>query len=225
MATGQGYGLKIFPTKKPPHDTEFWSVSTLRSALKRGHRFQKRDRLWLGVTLASSVLQLHETAWLEENWGIDSIFLIERLGTTAYDHFFVSRCFDQASICMNEAVPRSIARVIRNQTLFALGVALIELWYGQTLDELRIPADDEQSSTTPEEAALLTRYNIADRMAEELEFEADVCYSGAVRRCIRCTFDAGINKFNDAKFRRAVYQGVVMQLQKTYEFTIGHGDS
>jgi hypothetical protein len=52
----QKYGLLIYPTKTLPCDTELWSVSTLRSALQRGRRFSKRDRVRLAVTLASSVL-------------------------------------------------------------------------------------------------------------------------------------------------------------------------
>lgn len=74
--TRQRFELKIYPTKLQPHSTELWTVSTLRSVLQRGHRFSTRDRVRLAVILASSVLQLHETPWLDDNWGIDNIYFV-----------------------------------------------------------------------------------------------------------------------------------------------------
>lgn len=215
----QKYGLEIIPIKSRPNDTDLWSVSTLGSALQSGHQFPKRDRLRLAVTLASSVLQLHETPWLGEDWGVDNIYFLERPGTNAYDHCFVFRQFDQDHIVSKKVASRSVARVIRNSAVFALGIALIELWYARTLAELQIPADEEQIPDKSE-AELLTRYNTAQRLVEELEDQAGTKYSGAVRRCIYCNFDTKVNRLEDDKFQKAVFQGVVVQLQENYKFMV-----
>ncbi|RYP66475.1 hypothetical protein DL770_008797 [Monosporascus sp. CRB-9-2] len=85
----QKYGILIYPSKEPPTDTDTWSISTLRSILEDSE-FARRDRLRLAVTLSSSVLQLHETPWLDENWGKDDILFIKRSEKTTYHHPFVS---------------------------------------------------------------------------------------------------------------------------------------
>ena len=213
----QKYGLKIYLTKMLPQDTEQWSVFTLRSALQRGRRFPKRDRIRLAVILASSVLQLHETPWLDDNWNIDNICFVERYGTISYDQPFVSRGLNTSTQSGANTLPKHLARMIRNQPLFALGVALIELWYGESLSELHEVEDGPQNPTDLQRD-LLTRFNTADRLADELANEAGPKYSDAVRRCIRCDFSLRVNSLEDTQFQKAVFQGVVTKLKESYGF-------
>jgi hypothetical protein len=213
----QNYELRIYPTKTLPQDTEKWSVSTLRKTSRRGRKFPKRDRVRLAVTLASSVLQLHKTPWLDDNWGIDNIYFVERPGCTAYNYPFVSRGLDAGSSSSQPTVPKQLGRMIRNQPLFALGVALIELWYGESLPELH---EDEDGPLDPPDlqSSLLTRFNTADRLADELADDAGTKYSDAVRRCIRCDFSLRVNNLEDVQFQKAVFHGVVAKLKESYDF-------
>ncbi|KAF2786300.1 hypothetical protein K505DRAFT_380358 [Melanomma pulvis-pyrius CBS 109.77] len=209
------YGLLIYPLKDPPSDPESWSVSSLRNVLEDA-KFTRHDRLRLAVTLASSVLQLHETPWLEENWGKDNIFFINRDEKTVYDHPFVSQHFNHASLPPSSPIPASMSRIIRNQTLYALGVSLIELWYGKPLHELQRPEDGDMTGDV--RVDLMTEWNTADRLVDELYSEAGGKYSDAVRRCIRCDFDRRASSLEDAAFQKAVYQGVVSQLKENFDF-------
>lgn len=213
----QKYRLRIYPIKILPQDTEQWSVSTLRKALRRGRRFSKRDRVRLAVTLASSVLQLHETPWLDDDWGIDSIYFVERPRYSAYDQPFVSRGIGASSPSSQRTIPKHLGRMIRNQPLFALGIALIELWYGESLSELH---EHEDGPLDPPDlqSSLLTRFNTADRLADELADDAGTKYSDAVRRCIRCDFSLRVNSLEDVQFQKAVFQGVVAKLKESYDF-------
>ncbi|KAF1926714.1 uncharacterized protein M421DRAFT_102150 [Didymella exigua CBS 183.55] len=180
----QKYGLRIYLTRTLPQDTEQWSVSTLRKALRRGRRFPKRDR---------------------------------RPGCSAYDQPFVSSGLDTGSTPSQPTMPKQLGRMIRNQTLFALGVALIELWYGESLAELY--EDEDGPLDSPDlQIKLLTRFNTADRSAEELAHDAGTKYSDAVRRCIRCDFSMRVNSLDDVQFQRAVFQGVVAKLKESYDF-------
>ncbi|KAJ8116694.1 hypothetical protein OPT61_g1932 [Boeremia exigua] len=208
------YGLKIYPTKVLPQDLEHWSVSTLRSALQRGRRFRRRERVYLALILASSVLQLHATPWLDDDWSIDNIYFVERPGSTSYHEPFVSRRlgFREASVVSDRR-----ARMIRNQPLFALGVALIELWYGESLSNLYESEDGEQHPKDTQ-SKLLTRFNTADRIADEIAHDAGAKYSDAVRRCIRCDFSLSVNSLRDVQFQKAVFQGVVTKLKESYDF-------
>ena len=210
------YALLIYPLKTPPSDPESWSVSSLRAVLD-DTKFTRHDRLRLAVTLASSVLQLHETPWLQENWGKDNIFFIRRSDEIIYHDPFVSQHFHQSGNVVSSAVPSSMSRIIRNQTLYALGVSLIELWYGKPLHELHLP-EDGPLDTGDARVDLMTEWNIADRLVDELYSEAGGKYSDAVRRCIRCDFDRRASSLEDSAFQRAVYQGVVSQLKENFDF-------
>lgn len=182
----QKYGILIFPMKDPPMNTETWSICSLRSALDDPN-FARRSRLQLAVTLASSVLQLHETSWLNEDWGKDDILFITRSGKTGYDDPFLSQG-DQVSQSLGKCIPISMRRIIRNRALYALGVSLIELWYGKSLSKLQHP-DDGPLGTGNAQADAMTEWNTADRIVDELYSDAGGKYADAVRRCIRCDFD------------------------------------
>lgn len=211
----QRYGFLVYPTEHLPSDTDHWSVSSLRTAVSAG--MTRRDRLQLAVTLASSVLQLHETPWLNDDWSIDNIFFIERPGMDAYKYPFVARQFHQTSPASVNTIPSSLTYVIPNQTLYGLGIALIELWYGKTLTELH-KAGDGPLDPANAQMNFLTMFNTAFRLVSELEDEAGEMYSDAVRRCIQCDFKSRARNFRDAQFQSAVFEGVVAQLKANYEF-------
>ncbi|KAF2443724.1 hypothetical protein P171DRAFT_522223 [Karstenula rhodostoma CBS 690.94] len=59
--------MLIYPAKRPPQDTANWSIRDLRS-VSADTGFFPRYRAQTAVTLASSVLQLHETPWLGLSW-------------------------------------------------------------------------------------------------------------------------------------------------------------
>jgi hypothetical protein len=206
----QKYGVLIYPMKKAPVQTEAWTILSLRSVLL-DPAFARRNRLQLAVTLASSVLQLHETPWLRDNWGMDDILFIKRAENNGYDHPFVSQRLDHANRNSSSTTSSTMSRIIRNQTLYALGLSLIELWYGKPLSVLSIAGDQAETNQ-------MTEWNTADRLVEELYNEAGGKYSDAVRRCIRCDFDRRGSSLQDVTFQRAVYQGVVAQLQENLDF-------
>ncbi|KAF2467714.1 uncharacterized protein BDR25DRAFT_305454 [Lindgomyces ingoldianus] len=210
----QKYGILIYPLKERPSDTEAWSIASLRSVLQ-DPGFARRDRLQLAVTLASSVLQLHETPWLDESWGMDDILFIKRTGKAAYGHPFVTQRYDQATQIPSNPMPASMRRIIRNQTLYALGISLIELWYGKTMSDLRKPEDGALGNGS---ADIMAQWNTADRLVDELYNDAGGKYSDAVRRCIRCDFDQRASSLEDAAFQKAVFQGVVAQLKENFDF-------
>lgn len=212
----QKYGvLLITPAKQLPSGSDVWSITSLGAVLDDS-KFAQQDRLKLAITLASSVLQLHETPWLEEQWGRETIFFVNRTGKPQYDQPFVSQRFRGAVQPAASVVPHRMGRIIRNQTLYALGVALIELYYRKPIAELRQDVDGPQKTGNASED-LLTEFNTADRLAEDLLSEAGLRYSDAVRRCIHCDFDQRSRSLEDTKFQTAVYQGVVSQLQKDYQ--------
>jgi hypothetical protein len=131
------------------------------------------------------------------------------------DQLYVSRTFTSAT---PQASPSKNHRFVKNETVFALGVALLELSWRQSLLSLKMPDDlDEQGKENS-----LTEFSIAMRLADEIHTRELPNYAKAVARCIRCSFDTFAYDFDDREFRERFYEGVVVPLQEDYEYAVGN---
>lgn len=211
----------IYPLPPSSMTQESWTVLSLSHVLSRKadlrRPFTTYDKLRVSVILASSVLQLHKTPWIDERWGKDDILFINRPSGPLFDHPYVSRQFSTCKIsqtnqpCTSDGA--NTCRIIRNKPLFDLGVLLIELWYGQPLEKLRIPADLDTDGTPN----LTSDWYTADRIVDKIHWDAGSRYSDAVRRCIRCDFDQRETSLENENFRQVVYDGVVSLLVKNFK--------
>jgi hypothetical protein len=170
------HSIYLLEPKKIDQD---WKAYTLRDILERQvqaqniRRLSQLDKLRIAVDLASSVLQLYKTPWLSDDWGKEDVFFIQRPGDSPaaiYEHPFMHRRFISSaaiSSLQTSVSARPAFRVIRNQTLYTLGILLIELWYGKTMDQLQKPCDLDCGGTPG------VQWCTADRLVEEeIEFEA-----------------------------------------------------
>jgi hypothetical protein len=160
----------------------------------------------LALTLASSVLQLHKTPWLNERWGKDDILFLE--GSNGP---FVSKSFLPIGTQIQQisAAPFKSLPIVRNETIFALGVVLIELCLGSALENMRSIEDLGEDGA----ANSLTDYMTARRLVSEVYDEGGGRYGDAVRRCIHCEFDQRKASLDVEAFRQSFYQGVIQPLE------------
>lgn len=193
-------GLQNIPTPV----TLYNRLSASRQSRKA--KLTRRERLKLALTLAASVLQLHKTPWLHERWGKKDILFLDGASGP-----FVSRSFLRANIeTSQKAIPSSNSiSIIRNETIFALGVTLIELCLCQTLEDMR----DEEDLADDGLPNSLTDYMTARRLVNEVYDEGGRRYGDAVRRCINCEFDQRNASLDVEAFRLSFYQGVVQPLE------------
>jgi hypothetical protein len=211
----------IYPLGAPGchDDQQKWSAYTLRQVLTKQAGFSRRltqhDKFKVAVDLASSVLQLYKTPWLQDDWSNNDVYFVHRPGaptSTIYQHSFIYRKFSSPVASHCSTALSSVRRVIRNQTLFTLGVLLIELLYGMSIEELQVPRDIDCQGTPG--VVWCTAERLID---EEIALEAGQHYSNAVRRCIRCDFNRQSSSLDDQDFQQAVYNGVVAPLEKTLQ--------
>ena len=218
--TNYRLGVYLPPTpRKPPQNPNLRSLAQLLSS-KQPSQFQflaptgnlsfsRGDRLGLALTVASSVLQLHKTPWLREDWDTNDIMISDGCTSNIRQQAYVSRSFPAMKLEDSNAAQKS-ALPLRNVTLFALGKVLIELCLGQPLETLRGPEDPVDASG---KANLLTDWSTANRLTEAVYSEAGTRYGDAVRRCLHCEFDQRYTNLEDDAFRQAVYDGVVAPLE------------
>jgi len=171
-----------------------------------------RDRLQLAVHTASSVLQLYETPWLPSTLGSGDIFFAVWGDCPYYGHAFIMA--GGSGSAKDSSVPPP--SIIRNPTLLALGVLLIEIIRGQTMDALRTADEKSSGSGLPD---LLSDYVTASRLLSDV-YQASSNYGSAVRRCINAEFpNQKKPDLGDEDFRQEVYSDVVALLEEDLSFT------
>ncbi|KAL9122471.1 MAG: hypothetical protein Q9187_000981 [Circinaria calcarea] len=174
-----------------------------------GSGFSRADRLGLALTIASSTLQLYKTPWLRDDWNKHDI-LINETGKDSYrEQAYVSGTFS-TSTAEQTTQEKIICHFVRNETLFALGIVLIELCLGQALESMRSPEDPLDANQKPN---VLTDLSTSERLLDTVYMEAGKRYGDAVRRCIYCEFDQRRTTLDNDEFRQAVYDGVVAPLE------------
>jgi len=108
-------------------------------------------------------------------------------------------------------------RFVKNEMVFALGVALLELTHRCPI--LSFKEADDLNEFGQED--MMTEVSIATRLADNLNSFESENYAKAVLRCIRCSFDTFTYDLNNQEFRERFYEGVVLPLQLDYEHVTG----
>jgi hypothetical protein len=186
----------------------------------------KRDRLRLGVQLASSVMQLHGTGWLNESWGKRDIYFFceeRRASGTQYtvpivNKPFLRRTFDPTSrssslqLVMPTAVKSPLVQYDRS--LFSLGIVLVELWFGKRLEDLLEYRKTAKTHGTSDKDCV--EYHTANQLIPRIQSEEGELYGDAVRRCIR-GLDCTATSLEEAELKNKAHAEVVFQLERHWK--------
>ncbi|KAL3465441.1 hypothetical protein BJX64DRAFT_285383 [Aspergillus heterothallicus] len=208
-------------------------LTSLRSLLTstpsmRQLRLSRKQRLGLAAAMAWAVLYLGESPWLADTWQKDNVqFILENSnqllepfsGTPCISYQFHSQTVAETSANETRNSPSSDDRalhskLIRNQTLFALGIFLIEVGFNKSFEELR-----KQAFLGKEATSILEDYQLAIDLADELHLDAGPEYGDAIKRCLRCEFPGRdvTKNFGYAQFRQEFFNGVVAPVQATFD--------
>lgn len=146
------------------------------------------QKLTLAKLLALAVLRCHSTPWLNSEWGSRDIVFY---GITNFSEDSLNGPFlksmvsstagstNQTLITPNVASPKMVASrrsPIRNQTLYNLGVMLVELAYNRPLHDLQKPEDNQGGPHTS--------YWTATRMGDKVGRKLGPMYADAVNICL-----------------------------------------
>ena len=174
------------------------------------------EKFSLAKYLARAALHFHSTPWMSKDWRSRDIvffgskdFAQDSLGSpflkksvkTLSDEDNQQAAFTQSAEHPRNRHSRS---PIRNQTLYSLGVMLIELAYDSPLQDLQIPED--------EQGDLYTYDSTAKRLADRLWREFGWRYADAVKTCIYDGFGAPI-QFDNSEGQDRFFDEVVRKLE------------
>ncbi|KAI5784461.1 hypothetical protein FPQ18DRAFT_353147 [Pyronema domesticum] len=215
--------LKISSLKSLPRTSYLHDSISLETLLKR-NKLEKRDRLRLGVVLASAAIQLHDSVWLNENWGKQDIFFLQapiedftvdgvrvRMGKPILQRPLVRYKFSPSLKLQHEndtslgKSQSTVSIVWYNKCLFSLGLVLLELWFGQRFEDLcaskSLDCEDEN-----------TKYASASILIKTVQEEAGQMYESAVRRCIKGIDHPESNLENDG-YKNQVHEQIIRELE------------
>ena len=149
--------------------------------------FPQFQKLRLGGLLTRAVLQFHKTPWLADTWHDEDIRFFDidhprkHLDKIPSLHvnarLFAMEAMTQTS--GESASSRVQHSLTPNPALFRLGVALLEIAYGASIESLRLPIDDEASTD-----ARHVEYFVAHRLADEVGSTLGAKFAPLVRKCL-----------------------------------------
>lgn len=193
----------------------------LQVSKQRGQAFSlsRRERLYIAVTLASSVLQLDGTLWLKSQWRSGDILFLpledRNVSTPRVDfaHPYVSWKVSpqDANIALDADADRTtIAHRIPSEILFVLGITLTELCFGQNIYDMRVQDDNDTTE-------IMTNFNTASRLIDYVYGESGNRYGDVVRRCLKCPPDVRDASLDNEEFQEAVFESIVTPLRQDFE--------
>ncbi|KLO99619.1 uncharacterized protein LW94_11106 [Fusarium fujikuroi] len=189
------------------------TITSLNGVLGQNRQhmiLSEQDRLKLAVVISSNLLQLHGSPWMPKVIRSQDIYLIQSDDDPICDRFFVMQTLpNKTGSCIEE---NAELRSMRNQALFYLGVLLIELAFGKSLELLRSARD--KSSTGSQ---FFTDYRTAKRLVDQVTSFIGPNYGSAVSRCIDGEFHGRGVGLEDQDLSQDVYAGVVALLEKELE--------
>ncbi|CAG8386127.1 unnamed protein product [Penicillium salamii] len=199
-------------TTNNPLKPAFHTIHTISLAeVLKNTKFRQEQRARLGLKLASSVMQLHTTQWLTDIWSnTDISFACSIDGTVDFNNPFIRRTFGSQS-CDTIFSGKRFSRpylVSSVPCLYSLGIVLLELWYGNIIDNMK--NQDERHMP-----AQFSDPVCAQRLTKEMDCSPN--YKNAVLRCI-CGLDAVYTSLEEDAFRDEVEEKIIGPLEEDLKY-------
>jgi len=196
--------VRVCPRRGKPLKVEPVGVATLNQLFSQHKIPSVLERLQLAALLASSVMQLHETSWLNELWCSRDIFFKRTdTGCVQFNEPYLKSIFHtaQANISHTGALKKDDwgdCMFYCNRAIFKLGIMLIEIYYWQPFEEL------VQGRGRPE---------VVREIIPELSRNAGKWYGCVVSLCLGGLGCEAIDLEHEG-FKNAVYEKIVAPLEE-----------
>lgn len=184
-------------------------IETVRGNRVQGSMLPDYERIKLARLLALAALQFHASPWLENSWRSNHILLHDRasLDTQASKGldqdkenplYLEVRLRCQVASLKSRRAPDSL---VRNETLFYLGVMLMEIATQRPFSELSSEGHDQ-----PEFSAAVTA-------SKTFDCDLGTTYREIIDKCLWCDFGSG-EDLSQEKLQRQFHNDVVSELER-----------
>lgn len=180
-------------------------LSRTRSILPPTRRYR------LAWVLSASLLRFgfYTANWFRENWRSGDIyFMQDDDSAAALDLPHISVHFNPSSATPAGSTGTCLAK---NEQLYSLAIALIEIGYGDTLKNLCMEGEKKVAAETEWNHA--REYAGAQGLAKTIDRVMGRRYGLVVRRCFYCDFAIDEEDLTPARLQRAFYEKVECELR------------
>ncbi|KAK4222188.1 hypothetical protein QBC38DRAFT_99834 [Podospora fimiseda] len=205
-------------------------LSTVFSQTSATMPLSRKDRFAVAAAATWAMLYLTGSPWIGPEWsGKQTLQLLAELQALQF-HPAISCNFkrqqatesqqNDSSASQEQLADMISAGLVRNKTLFALGVLLIELSLNKPFEQLR---QEYHASSLASAVGLagqnsVSDFELANVCMQRVYLEAGDLYGYAVQRCLRCEFPGRdvTKSFEFEQFRTDFFHGVVAPVQVTF---------
>ena len=215
----------FYPSTRPPVFTQQTETITLGSLITQNCRREERgvenarvsrlQRYSIAATLASSLLQLYNSPWMDESWTKNDIYFVKAAeGSPVLDRPYITRKFKSSlgleSIASGNKVP---IRDNSIKSIEALGIVLLELCFGEAIEDQPFRKKYLGADGQPND---MTDFCTAKQWWQDHALgEGGPEFHTAIRRCLFCAFAPKSTSLEDDELCAALYSEVVEPLEIT----------
>ncbi|KAK8246592.1 hypothetical protein HDK90DRAFT_15116 [Phyllosticta capitalensis] len=202
-----------FALDLPEKELQPLSVAYLQSLLETGAAFSGPgltvEKMQLAMEVAHRVMELHDTPWLDSDWGKHHVVFLQTLDGPKFDSSYM---LSNSLGSLTPATPYPWTHLQpRNRAIFGLGVVLVEIGLGVPFDEA-IKLTKSQKRDGPD---LANPWDAIVEVVKKVYEETDKNYGEAVERCLFCDFGQLHVGFDRDDFYGIFYSKVVSRPQRT----------
>ena len=182
----------------------------------------RRVRLSIALTMARTLLQMHTSPWLREDWNKHDVWFFQKPNGDLHveqplliSEFTPCNIGEASSFSPSSDETFSVTQNCTNKTsrsaILCLGILIMELWFN-TAFEL-VPFRKQFLRPDGQENEY-TKFNTAQKWQEQALEEGGIDLDNVTRRCIYCAFGAASQDLGDAELRTALHDEVVEGLAR-----------
>ena len=188
--------------------TSLEEVLSGSSASTRARPFSSRQAYLLGLTIASSFLQLRATPWLCGSWRAKNVLFINETAANAidFDKPYIRQTY--SSHPPQQTASQAIAvddDADDNCSFLNLGIMLLEIFFREPIDSRRLQADSGPSQS-------FSDLKTVRRWVQQDKEEMPIGFYKAVSFCIGCFASTNVD-LHDRIFRQTVVDQVIVPLK------------
>jgi hypothetical protein len=183
ISDSNGHSYHLFSKSDLPTTIPTRSSVKLAEFFNQRSTLSNKNRVRLALMLAWGVLQISSTSWLRGKWTKDNILLVMDAPNKPLpyiSHRFQSSRRNSKSSTLTPTIPNEMADWIRNASLFALGVFLLEVCYNRAIEDLAIDEEKNERGEPSAYTPILTAMRLSNVVQEELGLR----YAQAVNACL-----------------------------------------
>jgi hypothetical protein len=185
-----------------------WDIINLEQLLSSQRRISPRQKVKLALKLATSLLQLRTSQWLQSSWSSQAIYFPKV--TPAGDTYRIE--VDQPLVLQSfsDTIQGTPSEQKPKLMFLELGILLMEIWNGQSF------AAFAKTRYQIEHIHPIMRQGIASEWYDRTYMEMTNRYGKVVQTCVNFAFEyhQGLQSWDDEDLRKSVCAKIISPLNE-----------